>query len=167
MKSFEDKLKDIYLEEKKMSKTVSDIIESATSPALITALKDYLEKSNQLVENLEQIFARLEKNAAERHSEEMEELVKEAIEIMESHESCTNRHAGNSSTTQDIKYLEFATYETISQFDVTLDLFKAFTLLAAKLEEEKSVEEMLSKLDNATINIEEIEAFKDFSSKNI
>jgi ferritin-like metal-binding protein YciE len=168
MKLFEDKIKNIVLAEKKMANTIIRMIKNTTSPELILASKEFLQESNQLVERLDSILDGIKKRTAEKNRDATKKLIEEAKEIIKSHEACSKRNAGIISTAQDIEYYEIATFGTLRQCTETLGLLEAFTLLATTLEveEENITDEKISKLSNATINIEatDSEALKE--SKN-
>lgn len=160
MKLFEDELKDIFWAEKALTKAIPKMIKNATSIELIDALSSHLEETHTQVDRLAEVFASIGKKPVAKKCEAMEGLMNEASQIMESCDKGAMRDAGIISAAQKVEHYEIATYGTLRQFALTLDLTEAISLLNETLQEEKAADEKLSEVAMAAINLEaaEVEA---------
>ena len=157
MKLFEDELKDIYWAEKALTKAIPKMIKNATSSELLAALNNHLQETNEQVSRLESVFESIEKKAVAKKCEAMDGLIREAGEIMESCEKGAMRDAGIISAAQKVEHYEIASYGTLHQFAVTLNLTEAASLLEETLTEEKAADAKLTEVAVAAINIEAAE----------
>lgn len=157
IKLLENELKDIFWAEKAFTKAIPNMIKNATSIELIEVLCSRLDETNKQVERLAKIFAIIEKKPVAKKSEAMEELIKEADEIMESCEVGAMRDAGIISAAQKVGHYKTATYGTLCQYTETLGFSEAIRLLAATLEEEKAADEKLSEVATSTTKMEDEE----------
>ena len=112
MKLFEEELKDIYWAEKALTKAIPKMIKNATSQELIEALQNHLEETKEQVARVEQVFEILGKKATAKKCEEMDGIIKEAEEFMESCEQGAMRDAGIISAGQKVEHCEMASCGT-------------------------------------------------------
>lgn len=154
MKLFEVELKDIYWAEKALTKAIPKMIKNATSEALIEALENHLEETEEQVRRVEQVFEIIGKKATAKKCEAMEGLIKEAQEIMEECEKGAMCDAGIIAAGQKVEHYEIASYGTLRQFAETLGLDDAAELLSVTLEEEKTADMKLSEVAVTAVNIQ-------------
>ena len=154
MKLFEDQLKDIYWAEKALTKAIPKMIKNATSAELVAALEAHLGETREQVIRLEKVFTSIDKKAVAKKCEAMEGLIKEAGEIMESCEHGAMRDAGIIAAGQKVEHYEMATYGTLRQFAITLELKEAVDLLDITFNEERMADEKLSEVAMTAVNIE-------------
>jgi len=151
---FEAELKDIYWAEKALTKAIPKMIKNATSEELLAALKDHLSVTEQQVSRAEEVFSLLNIKPQAKKCEAMAGLIKEAEEIMEETEKGVVRDAGIISAAQKVEHYEIATYGTLSAFAKTLGEEEVVALLEQTLSEEKDADSSLSKIAEASINLE-------------
>jgi ferritin-like metal-binding protein YciE len=164
MKLFEDELMDIYWAEKALTKAIPKMVQKASSMELKDALESHLEQTHEQVGRVEMVFEILGKKAVAKKCEAMEGLIMEGAEIMEECEAGAMRDAGIISAAQKVEHYEIASYGTLRQFEETLGLTEAETLLAATLEEEKAADQKLSEVAMEAINVEAAE--EEFETKS-
>lgn len=160
MKLFENQLKDIYWAEKALTKAIPKLIKNATSKELVEALKSHLVETREHVERLVGVFASIGKKPLVKKCEAMEGIMKDGEEVMGYCVKGAMCDAGIISTAQKVDHYEIATYGTLRQFAEILDLKEAKSLLTSTLEEEKAMDEKLSKIAQS-INIEAAEELSD------
>lgn len=156
-KLFEDELKDIYWAEKALTKALTKMSKKATSDELKEALEMHQQETEGHVEKCEQIFEIIGKAARGKKCEAMEGLLNEADEIVSSTEDGVVRDAGIISACQKVEHYEIASYGTLRSFAKTLGETEAAEILSEILDEEKSADEKLTEIAEATINEEALE----------
>lgn len=109
MQLFENGLKDIYRAENALVKAIPKMIKNATSQELNEALKSHLEETKGHVTRLEKVLSLIGKKAEIKKYDEMEGLIKEAVDIMESCQDGFMRDAGIISAVQKVEHYEIAT----------------------------------------------------------
>lgn len=154
MQLFEDQLKDIYWAEKALTKAIPKMIKKATSVELVGALEHHLEETREQVTRVEKVFESIGKKAVAKKCVAMEGLIAEAGEIMESCEPGPMCDAGIIAAGQKVEHYELATYGTLRQFALTLELTDAVDLLDVTFNEERMADEKLSEIAMTAINIE-------------
>ena len=149
---FEVGLKDIYYAEKVLSKSIPKMVENATSPELVNALKNHLTETEQQVSRLEEIFASTGIKPEAKKCEAMEGLIKESNLIMNASKAGNVRDAGIIASGQKMKHYEIATYGTLQAFANTLGESKAAEMLAMTLNEAKRTDAALTGIALSNIN---------------
>jgi ferritin-like metal-binding protein YciE len=157
MQLFETSLKDIYWAEKALTKAIPRMIEKATDEDLGWALTKHLAETEEQIIRLEDVFSLIEVEAKAEKCEAMAGLIKEAEDIMDHCEEGAMRDAGIIAAAQKIEHYEIATYGTLKQFAVTLQLNEVVNLLDLTFEEEIASDEKLSEVAMDAINIEAAE----------
>ncbi len=152
MKLFEDELKDIYWAEKALTKALPKMAKNATSEELVAAIENHLAETEEQVQNVEKVFAVLDKKPVAKKCEAMAGLIKEAEGIMEDTEEGPMRDAGIISAAQKVEHYEIASYGTLRTFAKTLGLNDAVKILDGILDQEKNADKKLSTLA-ASINV--------------
>ena len=153
---FLTELKDIYWAEKHILKNLSKMIKSAHAEALKMALQDHLERTEEQVGRLEEVFQLIDVRAVGKRCEGIDGLVEEAKEIMDETENDTfTRDAAIISSTQKIEHYEIAAYGTMKTLAGVLELDdQVIDLLQETLDEEKEADQKLTQLAEARINVE-------------
>jgi len=157
MKLFEDQLKDIYWAEKALTKAIPKMIKNSTSGELIKVLKAHLAETKEQVIRAEKVFEFISKEPETKKCEAMKGLLREVKEIMQSCEPGAMCDAGIIAAAQKIEHYEIATYGTLRQFAITLELTGAVELLDITFNEEKVADEKLSEVAMSAINIKAAE----------
>ncbi|HLF53458.1 ferritin-like domain-containing protein [Flavobacterium sp.] len=149
---FEVGLNDIYYAEKVMTKSLPKMVENASSPELVTALKNHLAETEEHVSRLEKIFKSTGIKTVAKKSNAMEGLIKESEVTMKETELGNVRDAGIIAAGQKVEHYEIATYGTLHAFAKTLGEDKAAQLLAMNLDEKKKTDAALTGIAMASIN---------------
>ncbi len=151
---FVSELKDIYWAEKHLVKNLPKMAKAATSEDLRMAFMKHLEKTEQQVERLEEIFQIIDKRAVGKRCEGIDGIVDEGKEKMEdTEEGSLTRDAGLISTAQKIEHYEIATYGTLKTLAAVLQLDdEIIDLLTESLEEEKSADMKLTEIAEGHVN---------------
>lgn len=157
MKLFEDQLKDIYWAEKALTKAIPKMIKKSTSKELVGVLKAHLAETKEQVIRAEKVFELISKEPDTKKCEAMKGLLREVKEIMKSSEPGAMCDAGIIAAAQKVEHYEIATYGTLRQFAITLDLTDAIELLDITFNEEKAADEKLSEVAMSAINIKAVE----------
>lgn len=160
MKLFEDELKDIYWAEQALTKALPKMSKNATSPKLVKAIDSHLKETHGQIKKLEQVFSIIGKKPQAKKCEAMAGLVKEGGEIIKDTDKGGMRDAGIISACQKVEHYEIASYGTLRTFATVLGLQDAAYLLESILEEEKSADQSLTEIAEATINVQALEEQK-------
>jgi ferritin-like metal-binding protein YciE len=151
---FVSELRDIYWAEKHLVKNLPKMAKAATSDDLRIAFMEHLEKTEQQVERLEEIFQMLDKRAIGKRCEGIDGIVDEGKEkIEDTEEGSLTRDAGLISAGQKIEHYEIATYGTLKTLAAVLQLDdEIIDLLTESLEEEKSADMKLTEIAEGHVN---------------
>ncbi len=151
---FVSELRDIYWAEKHLVKNLPKMTKAATSDDLRMAFMEHLEKTEQQVERLEEIFQMLDKRAIGKRCEGIDGIVEEGKEkIEDTEEGSLTRDAGLISAGQKIEHYEIATYGTLKTLAAVLQLDdEIIDLLTESLEEEKSADMKLTEIAEGHVN---------------
>nr|WP_315186845.1 ferritin-like domain-containing protein [uncultured Flavobacterium sp.] len=149
---FEVGLKDIYWAEKVLTKSLPKMVENASSPELVSALKNHLAETEQHVSRLEKVFETTGIKLGQKKCEAMEGLLKESNDIMQKTQMGNVRDAGIIASEQKVKHYEIATYGTLHAFAKSLGENKAAQLLEMTLIEDKKTDAALTRIALSAIN---------------
>jgi len=149
---FEDGLKDIYYVEKKLVKTLPDMVKKAGSSNLKEAIESHLAETEEQVRRLDQVFEMMNIKAQAKKCEAIEGLIKEANEIMGEIEDDETRDAAIISSAQAVEHYEIARYGTLASWATEVGNSEIAELLEQTLEEEKAADEKLSAIAEDSIN---------------
>ncbi|WDF45598.1 ferritin-like domain-containing protein [Chryseobacterium sp. KACC 21268] len=149
---FEDSLKDIYWAEKALVKALPKMQKNATDETLKQAIAQHLEETKGQVSRLEDIFESIGVKAQAKKCDAMQGLLDEADSIIEETEPGTVRDAGIIAASQKVEHYEIATYGTLAAFAKVLKEKDALVNLLATLGEEKTCDELLTKLADTNLN---------------
>lgn len=149
---FEETLKDLYYVEKKLVKTLPQMAQKASSPELRQAIDEHLAETETHVERLEQIFELLDKKATAKTCEALEGLLREAEEVTAEISDKPTLDAAIISSAQTVEHYEIARYGTLACWAAEIGNSEVAELLEQTLEEEKTADEKLSELAEASVN---------------
>jgi ferritin-like metal-binding protein YciE len=144
-------LKDMYHGEKQILRALPKMSRAANDPELKKALETHREETVGQVERLEKIFEMMDRRARGEPCEAVQGLVEEAKEVMEAAES-EAIDAGLVAAAQAVEHYEIARYGTLKAWARQLGMRDAEKLLAETLAEEKTADELLSKLALGSVN---------------
>lgn len=146
-------LSDIYNAEKQLARALAKLAREASSPELIQAFNQHLEETQGQIERIDQMIeaeSSLKIKRMKCHA--MEGLVDEANEVIESTQKGIVRDAALIAAAQKVEHYEIASYGTLCTLADQLGYKKAKTLLAQTLEEEKTTDNLLTKIATSKIN---------------
>ena len=149
---FEVGLKDIYWAEKVLTKTLPKMVKNASSPELVTSLKNQLNETQEHVSRLEKIFEVTGVEATAKKCEAMGGILKETNSLIKQTDLGVVRDAGIIAADQKVKHYEIATYGTLHAYAKTLGESKAASLLAMSLKKKKKTDAVLTGIAMSHIN---------------
>ena len=149
---FVDSLKDIYWAENALVGALPKMAANATSPNLVTTIKEHLAVTENQVIRLQRIFELLGVKAEGKKCEAMAGLLKEGDSILEETMPGAVRDAGIIAASQKIEHYEIATYGTLCAFAKTLGENDAAKLLTQTLAEEKEADCLLNNVALNAVN---------------
>lgn len=155
---FYDQLKDIYWAEKQLAKTLVKMKKASFSDELCMAFEDHVEETKQHAVRLEKIFELMGLKPQTKKCEGMEGLAKEAETIIaETEDGTATRDVGLIFIAQKIEHYEIATYGSLHQLALTLELDEIAGLLESTLTEEKDTDRALTTIAKTHVNYDAME----------
>lgn len=150
---FIDQLQDILWAEKKLTKTIEKLRDSATTIRLKESFNDHLKETKQHVERLNDIFALLNEKADEKKCKAMAGIIDEGEDIIsETDKGTAQRDVGLIFAAQKAEHYEIATYGGLATLARTLGYNEVSDILEKTLLEEKQADEMLTYIAENGIN---------------
>ncbi len=155
---FIDSLKDIYWAEKALQKSLPKLMKAASCRELKQAFEKHLDETCRQIESVEQVFEMMGEKARGKKCEAMEGLLQEAASMVEDteHDTCT-RDAGLILAAQKVEHYEIATYGTLVAFARQMGENKVADRLKRILAEEKSSDQLLTRIAEGSVNLCAIE----------
>ena len=147
-----EELKDIYSAENQILTGLPKMIAKASSPELKDAFNLHLTQTKEQVARLEQIFEKLGEKPTGKLCKGMRGIQEEAKELMEEEAEPMVMDAGLISQAQHVEHYEMAGYGSVLAYAKQLGETDAAKLLETTLEEEKTTDEILTKLAVSNIN---------------
>ena len=150
---FIDQLQDILWAEKKLTKTIEKLRDSATTIRLKESFNEHLNETKQHVERLNDIFALLNEKADEKKCKAMAGIIDEGEDIIsETDKGTAQRDVGLIFAAQKAEHYEIATYGGLATLARTLGYNEVSDILEKTLLEEKQADEMLTYIAENGIN---------------
>ena len=149
---FLETLKDVYYAEKQAVRMLGTAAKAARADELRQAFEQHREESRTQVERLEQVFELLDKPARGKSCEAIQGLNAELAEILEDFGDSPAADAALIGAAQAVEHYEIARYGTLSTWANQLGLGEAVTLLEQTLAEEKTTDELLTRLARGGAN---------------
>lgn len=151
---FVDQLEDLYDAEKRLTKALPKMAETAKSPQLGSAFREHLRETEGHVRRLEDVFRMLGRTPNRETCEAMQGLVKEGEEMMQAKGDDLVRDAALIAAAQRVEHYEMAGYGTARTFARRLGLEPAAKLLQETLDEEVAADHKLTNIAEQTVNVQ-------------
>src|SRR6478752_5047719 len=149
---FLDTLKDIYVAEKQILKTLPKMAKAAQSPKLKAAFEKHLGETEGQVDRLEQVFTSIDETAKGKTCDAIMGIIEEGKEIMDEYKGMPALDAGLLAAAQAVEHYEISRYGTLKTWATELGYRDAVKLLDATLKEEKNTDATLSELAEVEVN---------------
>ena len=143
---FVDQLKDIYFAEKQIYKTLPRLIKAAESEELKKAFTDHREQTDGHINRLESVFGMLGKAPQGKTCEAIKGIITEGDETISDYGDSEAIDAGLVASGQAVEHYEMARYGTLIAWAKQLNMPEAAKLFNDTLQEEKAVDQLLSKI---------------------
>jgi ferritin-like metal-binding protein YciE len=151
---FYDTLKDIYFAERQILKNLPKMAKAARSEDLKKAFLTHRDETEGQIERLQQVFEIFGKRAQAKTCEAIKGILEEGEEIMDEYKESHALDAGLLAAGQAVEHYEISRYGTLKTWATQLGMKDAATLLDQTLQEEKKTDALLSKLAQASVNME-------------
>lgn len=150
---FVDQLQDVLSAEKKMVKSLTEMMEAATTVRLKASFNDHLKETKQHIERLNDIFALINEKADEKKCKAMTGIVDEGEDIIDkTDKGSAQRDVGLIFAAQKAEHYEIATYGGLATLARTLGYNQVSDILEKTLLEEKQADEMLTYIAENGLN---------------
>jgi ferritin-like metal-binding protein YciE len=147
-------LKDIYNAEKQIMTALPKMITKVKSERLRLAFEEHMEVSKKQIERLEEAFKELELKASGEQCKAMKGIITETEELVKgSDKESFVLDALLIASAQKIEHYEIAGYGTLLQYAEILGYTESAKLLEQNLNEEKQMDELLTKIASEGINL--------------
>jgi ferritin-like metal-binding protein YciE len=150
--AFIDELRDTYDAERQLTKALSKLAKTASSPKLREAFETHLEETQGQIERLERVFESLDEKVRGKHCDGIAGIIEEGKSIMEEDFDETTMDACLIAAGQRAEHYEMAAYGTLVAWARAMGHSQAAELLQETLEEEKAADKKLSSLAQSGIN---------------
>ncbi len=154
-KFFINQLKDMYYAEQQLVKALEEFQQASSSEELEDAFEDHGKETARHIKRLEKVFKLIGMEAGTKKCEAMEGLILEARGIVkETKEGTATRDAALIIAAQKIEHYEIATYGSLVQLALTMELDRAAEILEKTLEEEEEADRTLTIIAETFINVQ-------------
>ena len=150
---FHDTLKDIYFAEKAITKALPKMAKAAHSTELKDAFMTHLEQTKGHVQRLEQVFELMGKKPQAKTCDAIKGIIAEGDEISEEYSESEALDAGLLAAAQAVEHYEISRYGTLRTWAEELGMDEAAELFEATLNEEKTTDQLLTKLAETSVNL--------------
>jgi ferritin-like metal-binding protein YciE len=151
---FYDTLKDVYFAERQVLKSLPRMAKAARSDDLKKAFLTHRDETEGQIERLQQVFEIVGRRAQAKTCEAIKGILEEGDEIMEDYRDSHALDAGLLAAGQAVEHYEISRYGTLKTWATQLGMNDAASLLDQTLQEEKKTDALLSKLAEASVNLE-------------
>ena len=145
-------LQDMYYAEKKILKSLPDMIEKATARELKSGLKDHLGQTENHVARLEQVFKLHGSKPKGVDCPAIDGIIEEAEELSGEVEDKEVLDAAIIAAAQAVEHYEITRYGTMTAWAKTLGRDDCAAILHKTLEEEKAADEKMTVIAKSKIN---------------
>jgi ferritin-like metal-binding protein YciE len=153
-KFFTDQLKDMYYAEQQMLKALDEMQQATTTEELEDAFEHHKKQTERHVKRLEKVFKLIGAEPSGKKCDAIDGLIKEAKGIIsETKEGSATRDAALIIASQKIEHYEIATYGSLVQLALTMDLDRAAEILEKTLQEEEDTDRELTSIAESYINV--------------
>lgn len=147
-----DQLQDMHSCERQIIRALPKMAKAAELPELREAFTHHLAETRTQVERLDRILADLGKTAGRKVCKGTAGIVEEGAEVLEAEMEPGVRNAGLICAAQKLEHYEIASYGCLVAFAMLLGRARDAKLLETTLNEEKTADELLTKLALGTVN---------------
>ena len=147
-----EQARELYSAEQKQLKELPVLQQKVTSPALKDAIMRHIETTREQVNRLKTVFIKLNESPLGEESECMDSLFEETWELLERSSDPQVLEAGLITAIQHINHYEIAGYGTTCSFARTLGLDEVAGLLHKTLQEEKEMDQQLTRIAETVVN---------------
>jgi ferritin-like metal-binding protein YciE len=152
---FINQVKDMYYAEQQLVKALAEMQEASSTEELEDAFEDHGKQTARHIKRLEKVFKLIGMEPATKKCEAIEGLIQEARGIIkETKEGTATRDAALIIAGQKIEHYEIATYGSLLQLALTMDLDRAAELFEKTLEEEEETDRSLTMIAETYINVQ-------------
>ena len=139
-------LKDIYYAEKKIFRTLPQMVKAARVPELKQAFTTHREETQGQIERLEQVFEMIGKRPQTKPCEAINGIVAEGEETIEDFGESAAIDTGLVAAGQAVEHYEMARYGALIAWAGQLNMPQAAALLNESLQEEMKAEKLLTQI---------------------
>ncbi len=153
-KFFINQLKDIYYAEQQLVKALAEMQKATTTEELEDAFEHHHKQTERHIKRLERVFNIIGVTAGTKKCEAIDGLINEARSIIsDTKEGTATRDAALIVAAQKIEHYEIATYGSLVQLALTMDLDRAADVLEKTLQEEEETDHDLTLIAESFINV--------------
>jgi ferritin-like metal-binding protein YciE len=145
-------LRDIYYAEKRIVKSLPEMIEKASNQQLKQGFQTHLRETENHVKRLDQVFELIGKQAQGVDCPAIDGIIEEAEDVAGEVEDKTVLDAALIAAAQAFEHYEMTRYGTLIAWAKQLGRNDAVTLLNQTLEEEKATDKKLTQMAESQIN---------------
>jgi ferritin-like metal-binding protein YciE len=149
---FEHALKDIYYAEKKIYKSLPKMIKAAQDSKLRDGLTSHREETAGQIEQLEEIFALLDKRPKAEKCDAIDGILEEGTGLLEDFGDTKAGDAAIIFSCQAVEHYEITRYGSMHTYATALGMTRAADILAEILAQEKKADLDLSKIAETRVN---------------
>jgi ferritin-like metal-binding protein YciE len=150
---YEEEIKDLYDAENRLVKTLPKLAEASTSTDLRDAFTNHLQKTQDHVRRLEEIFNRLGKKPSSKTCDGIKGIISEGSDAF-GLDPGPSRDAMLIGGAQRAEHYEIAAYGTVKTWAEQLGRREDVSLLTETLNEEKEADRTLSGIAERKVNVD-------------
>ena len=147
-------LRDIYYAEKKIVKSLPEMVEQATDAALKRGFQEHLKQTENHVKRLEQVFAKLGEEPKGVDCPAIDGIIDEADDVSGEVDDKSVLDAALIAAAQAVEHYEMSRYGTLRTWADELGMPDAVALLEETFKEEKATDAALTTLAKSVVNVE-------------
>jgi ferritin-like metal-binding protein YciE len=145
-------LQDVYYAEKKIVKSLPEMIEHASDAQLKQGLQSHLSETSEHVLRLEEVFEMLGQSPKSTNCPAIDGIIKEASEVTGDVAEDNVRDAAIIAASQAVEHYEITRYGSLIAWAKELGQDDCASVLEKTLEEEKAADKKLSQMALSRIN---------------
>jgi len=146
-------LKDLFSAEQQLVKALPKMAKAASNKELAAGFQKHLEQTKEHAQRLQQILSSHKSTTRGPKCKGMEAIVAEGAEMIEEEADVEVKDAGLIAAAQRVEHYEMAGYGTARAYAELLGDQEGAKLLQTTLEEERQIDQKLSKLATSAINV--------------
>ena len=146
-------LRDIYYAEKQIEKSLPDMIEKASNPALKQGFETHLNQTKGQIQRLEQVFKMHGVEAKGVDCPAIDGILEEADDIAGDVDDESVLDAALIAAAQAVEHYEITRYGTLIAWAKRLGRNDCASVLAQNLEEEKATDKKLTTMAEESVNV--------------